>query len=81
MVDYNKMFSPVVKHTSIRALLAMVTQFDLKFEQLNVKIAFLHRDLKEEIYISQPEEFKVVGKENSVCKLRKSLYGLKQSSQ
>ena len=40
---------------------------------------FLHGDLEEEIYISQPEGFKVVGKENSVCKLRKSLYGLKQS--
>ena len=77
-VNYNKVFSLVVKHTSIRLLLAMVAHFDLELEQLNVKTTFLHEDLEEEIYISQPEGFKVVGKKNSVYKLRKS-YGLKQS--
>ena len=73
------MFSPIVKDTSIRALLAMVAQFDFKLEQLDVKTTFLHRDLEEEIYISQLEGFKVVGKKNSMCKFQKSLYGLKQS--
>ncbi|CAL8989938.1 unnamed protein product, partial [Prunus brigantina] len=78
-IDYNEVFSPVVKHSSIRILLALVAQFDLELAQLDVKTAFLHGDLEEEIYMSQPEGFKVAGKENWVCKLQKSLYGLKQS--
>ena len=79
-IDYNEVFSPVVKHSSIRILLALVAQFDLELVQLDVKTAFLHGDLEEEIYMTQPEGFKVAGKENWVCKLKKSLYGLKQSS-
>ena len=46
---------------------------------MDVKTAFLHGDLEEEIYITQPDGFKVAGKENWACKLKKSLYGLKQS--
>lgn len=41
-IDFNEVFSPVVKHSSIRVLLAIVTQVDLVLEQLDVKIAFLH---------------------------------------
>uniref|UniRef100_A0A2N9I8X0 Integrase catalytic domain-containing protein n=1 Tax=Fagus sylvatica TaxID=28930 RepID=A0A2N9I8X0_FAGSY len=78
-IDYNEVFSLVVKHSSIRILLAMVAQFDLKLAQLDVKTTFLHGDLEEEIYMSQPDGFKVAGKENWVCKLKRSLYGLKQS--
>ncbi len=44
-----------------------------------MKTTFLHGDLEEEIYMSQPDGFKVAGKENWVCKLKRSLYGLKQS--
>ncbi|KAE8662958.1 hypothetical protein F3Y22_tig00113124pilonHSYRG00513 [Hibiscus syriacus] len=51
---------------------------DLEIEQLDVKTAFLHSNLEEEIYIEQPEGFKVLGKENLVCRLTKSLYWLKQ---
>ncbi|GMP62704.1 hypothetical protein CsSME_00024701 [Camellia sinensis var. sinensis] len=78
-IDYNEVFSPVVKYTSIRILLALVAQFDLELAQLDVKTAFLHGDLEEEIYMSQPDGFKIAGKENWACKLNKSLYGLKQS--
>ncbi|GJQ92982.1 retrovirus-related pol polyprotein from transposon TNT 1-94 [Tanacetum coccineum] len=78
-IDYNEIFSPVVRHTSIRVLLSLVAHHDLELEQLDVKTAFLHGDLEEEIYMSQPEGFVVQGKEDYVCKLRKSLYGLKQS--
>ncbi|KAL5850870.1 hypothetical protein ACOSQ4_008883 [Xanthoceras sorbifolium] len=78
-IDYNEVFSPVVKHSSIRILLALVAQLNLELVQLDVKTAFLHGDLEEEIYMTQPEGFKVAGKEDLVCKLGKSLYGLKQS--
>ena len=78
-IDYNEIFSPVVKHSSIRILLALVAQFDLELVQMDVKTAFLHGNLYEEIYISQPEGYEEKGKEDLVCKLTKSLYGLKQS--
>ena len=50
----------------------------MKLDQLDVMTAFLHGDLKEEIYMSQPIGFKTAGKENLICKLKKSLYPLKQ---
>ena len=78
-IDFNEVFSPVVKHSSIRALLAMVALHDLELEQLDVKTAFLHGELEEQIYMSQPEGFVIPGMENHVCLLKKSLYGLKQS--
>ena len=78
-IDFNEVFSPVVKHTSIRILLSLVATKDLELEQLDVKTAFLHGDLDEQIYMHQPEGFVVPGKEDHVCLLKKSLYGLKQS--
>ncbi|KAE8731263.1 hypothetical protein F3Y22_tig00002840pilonHSYRG00865 [Hibiscus syriacus] len=78
-VDYNEIFSPVVKHTSIRAVLALVASWDLHLEQMDVKTAFLHGDLEEQIYMRQPEGFTQPGNEHLVCRLKKSLYGLKQS--
>ncbi|KAH9724129.1 Integrase catalytic domain-containing protein [Citrus sinensis] len=69
----------IVKHTSIRILLALVAEYELELAQLDVKTAFLHGDLEEEIYMIQPCGFRVTGKENHVCRLIKSLYGLKQS--
>ncbi|GJT57363.1 retrovirus-related pol polyprotein from transposon TNT 1-94 [Tanacetum coccineum] len=68
-----------IRHTSIRLLLSIVALQDLELEQLDVKTAFLHGHLKEEIYIEQSKSFKVPGREDHVCKLKKSLYGLKQS--
>jgi hypothetical protein len=78
-IDYNEVFSLVVKHSSIRVLLALVAQFDLELVQLDVKTVFLHGDLEEDIYMTQPEGFKVASKKNLVCTLNRSLYGLKQS--
>jgi hypothetical protein len=78
-INYDEVFSPVVRHTSIRAVLALVAYQDLELEQLDVKTAFLHGNLEEEIFMEQPEGFKQPGTENLVCRLKKSLYGLKQS--
>jgi hypothetical protein len=78
-VDYEEIFSPVVRHTSIRAILALVAHYDMVLEQMDVKTAFLHGDLEEQIYMEQPEGFSQLGQKHLVCKLKKSLYGLKQS--
>ena len=67
-IDYNEIFSPVVKHNSIRVLLTLIAQFALKLQQLNVKTAFLHGDLQRTIYMDQPEGFLVEGKEDHVCR-------------
>jgi hypothetical protein len=64
---------------SIRTILSLVAVEDLYIEQLYVKTTFLHEDLEEEIYMQQPQGYKVKGKENLVCKLKKSLSGLKQA--
>ena len=77
--NFNQVFSPVGHHTSIRVLFALVTFFDLELEQLDVKTAFLHRELEEEIYMKQPKGFIVFGKDNLVCHMKKSIYGLKQA--
>ncbi|KAH9682249.1 hypothetical protein KPL71_027276 [Citrus sinensis] len=78
-IDFNEIFSPVVRLTTVRIVLAMCATFDLHLEQLDVKTAFLHGELEEEIYMLQPEGFTEIGKENLVCRLNKSLYGLKQA--
>ena len=79
-VDYFETFAPVAKLSSIRALLALATHHDLEIHQMDVKCAFLNGELEENIYMEQPHGFIEKGKENLVCKLKKSLYGLKQAS-
>ncbi|GKB72337.1 retrovirus-related pol polyprotein from transposon TNT 1-94 [Tanacetum coccineum] len=80
-VDYNEIFSPIVKITTIMLVLSIVAAENLHLDQLDVKTTFLHGDLDEDIYMTQPEGFQSAGKEeNPVCKLKKSLYGLKQAS-
>ena len=54
-IDFDEIFSPVVKMSSIQVVLGLVASLDLELEQLDVKIAFLIDDLKEEIYMDQPE--------------------------
>jgi ATP-binding cassette subfamily B (MDR/TAP) protein 1 len=76
-IDYNDVFSPVVKHSSIRAFFGIVAMHDLELEQLDVKTAFLHGELEEEIYMDQLEGFVVSGTDDLVCKLKRSIYGQK----
>ena len=78
-VDFNEIFSPVVKMSSIRTVLSLAATLDLEVEQMDVKTTFLHGDLQEEIYMKQLDSFQVEDKEDYVCRLRKSLYGLKQA--
>jgi len=78
-IDFDEIFSPVVKMTSIRTVLGLAASLNLEVEQMDVKTAFLHGDLEEEIYMEQPDGFQQKGKEDCVCRLRKSLYGLKQA--
>ncbi|KAL4561013.1 hypothetical protein LXL04_033173 [Taraxacum kok-saghyz] len=78
-IDFDEIFSLVVKMMSIRVVLGLVASLDLEIEQMDVKTAFLHGDLDEEIYMEQSEGFHVAKMEHLVCKLKKSLYGLKQA--
>ena len=78
--DYDQMFSPVARYSSIRALLAFAVQNNMIIHQMDVVTAFLNGTLDEEIYMEQPPGYIVEGKENLVCELKRSLYGLKQSS-
>ena len=78
-IDFEEIFSPVVKMTTLRCVLALVARMDLELAQMDVKTAFLHGDLHEEIYMQQTEGFESQGREQMVCKLKKSLYGLKQA--
>ena len=57
----------MVKHSSIRIVLALVAQFNLELTQLDLKIAFLHGNLEEKIYMAQRVGFHIVGQQHSVC--------------
>ncbi|KAG8478926.1 hypothetical protein CXB51_028925 [Gossypium anomalum] len=78
-VDFEEIFSSVVKMSSIRTILSLAVCYDLEVEQMDVKTAFLHGNLEEELYMDQLEGFVAQGKEDYVCRLKKSLYGLKQA--
>ena len=65
---------------SIRILLAIAAYYDYEIWQMDVKTAFLNSFLEEEVYISQPEDFVSNDRPNLVCRLKKSIYGLKQAS-
>ena len=78
-VDYDETFAPVVRFSSIRALLALSVHNGMLVHQMDVVSAFLNGTLEEEVYMDQPSHYVQEGKENMVCKLNKSLYGLKQS--
>ena len=79
-VDYDETFSPVAMLKSIQILLAVAANLDYEIWQMDVKTAFLNGNLEEEIYMQQPRGFIVKGQEEMVCKLQRSIYGLKQAS-
>ncbi|MCO5588954.1 hypothetical protein L7F22_042917 [Adiantum nelumboides] len=83
-IDFDEIFSPVVKMTTLRLVLGVVAIEDLELIQMDVKTAFLHRDLDEDVYMKQLEGFAFESPKLSrvelVCRLRKALYGLKQGS-
>lgn len=78
-IDYQEVFALVVKHVSIRMLLSVVVNLDLELEQMDIKTTFLHGNIEETLYISQPEGYEIGDPEKKVCLLKKSLYSLKQS--
>ena len=78
--DYDDTFAPVARYSSIRSILAVANQLNLEVHQMDVKTAYLNGDLEREIYMEQPEGYVDKDQTDLVCRLRKSLYGLKQSA-
>lgn len=75
-LDYDETFSPIVCLESLRTVIALAVQNNLHIHQTT---AFLNGELAEEVYMRQPESFISAGQEKLVCKLKQSIYGLKQS--
>ena len=78
-IDYQETFSPVEKLNTIRVLISLAANLDWPLHQFDVKNAFLHGDLEEEVYMDIPPGFVPSTKRSVVCKLKKALYRLKQS--
>lgn len=78
-IDYDEVFAPVARIKTIRLLLNLAETYGWAVHHLDVKTAFLHGELKETVYVTQPEGFENKGEENKVYKLKKALYGLKQA--
>ena len=78
--DYDETFSPVVRFESIRSVIALSVQRKLQLHQMDITAAFLNGELNEDVYMKQPQGFEDNNRKDYVYKLKKSLYGLKQSS-
>lgn len=76
-IDYDETFSPVARYDTVRAILSVSAAENLKLLQFDIKTAFLNGDVKEEVYIKQPEGYN--DRTGRVCKLKRSLYDLKQA--
>jgi hypothetical protein len=78
-INYEETYSPVAKMTTIRAIIAMATTKGWYLHQMDVKNVFLHGDLQVEVYMEQPPGYVDQTHPNLVCRLKKTLYGLKQA--
>ena len=79
-IDFTETFAPVVRFSSLRAILAIAAAADYEIHQMDVKTAFLNGDLDEDIYMQQPDGYRADGDQaDYVWKLNKSLYGLRQA--
>jgi len=78
-LDYVYIFSPIAKMISVRFLVSLVATYHWPLHQLDIKSAFLNSILDEEVYMEQPSAIVAQGECANVCRLKKSLYGLKQS--
>jgi len=78
-IDYTEVFAPVARWDTIRLTLSIAANCGWKVYQLDVKSAFLHGEIEEEVYVEQTKGFEVKGAEDKVYKLKKALYGLKQA--
>ena len=79
-IDYDETFSPVAMLKSIRILIAIAAYHDYEIWQMDVKIVFLNGNLLEDVYMTQPEGFVQPKNSGKVCKLQRSIYGLKHAS-
>jgi transposase InsO family protein len=77
-IDFEEVFAPVSKYSTVRAVLAVVAARDLEMHQLDIKTAFLYGEIKETVYIQQPPGYEEGGKAIS-CHLQRAIYGLKQA--
>ncbi len=78
-VDYDETFFHVVKITSLHILITLTVIYDYHTHQMNIQTTFLHGHLNEKKIMQQPPSYVIVGQETKVCRLLKTLYGLKQS--
>lgn len=79
-VDYDETFSPVIRHSTLRFLLGLSVQLNLKTTHLDVTTAFLNGSLTETVYMMRPECFEKSVNRGQVLKLKRAIYGLKQAS-
>ena len=79
-IDYDETFSPVAMVKSIRILLAIAAYNDYEIWQMDVKTTFLNGSLEEDVYMTQTEGFVIPNEARRICKLDKSIYGLRQAS-
>ncbi|WJZ94895.1 hypothetical protein VitviT2T_013713 [Vitis vinifera] len=79
-IDYKEIFSSVLSNDSFRIIMALVAHYDLELHQMDVKTAFLNGNIDETIFMMQPENFESNDLKQLVCRLKRSIYGLKQAS-